>query len=297
MKKRDNFLANREKLFDILNDFYNNPEARIEFSSEPEKTIGNRIHLHLFYELFFWRDGRIRVNRKGQVHNGISIEERKNLLMTVWILRKQIDWTILHYGFHSYIDEKLAPQISSLYSFLSAIPKMLASDNSPDINNDCVRVLTGAMQHLFHQKSTATYEKTNTIEKALMLIENNYNDHTLSASAIAMSCGYSVQGLNVMFHRVVGCSIRQCLIRRRLSVAAFELINNPEIRIENIALSCGWKDRAYFSNTFSSFYGVPPNVFRNQVLSGRRMAPPFPGSIIPIEGYSCKEDDYLTPME
>ena len=293
MKMIDNFTGNREKLLAILNDFYNNPHSEIELSKECKDVLEQRRHIHQFYELFFWHGGKISVNLKGRVHRGISVEDRKKLLMTVWISRTQIDWTILHYGFQSYIDEKLVPQIASLQMFLSAIPEMLAADTSPNINNDCVRVLTGAMQRLFNKKTPSTYEKTNTIEKALLLIENNYQDHALSAMNIAMICGYSVQGLNAMFQRIIGCSIRQCLIRRRLSVAAFELINNPEIRIENIALSCGWKDRAYFSNTFRAAYGISPHAFRCQVFAGERNPPPYPGSIIPLEGYSDK-GTYLT---
>ena len=156
------------------------------------------------------------------------------------------------------------------------IPQFLNNATSQNLNQDIAKLLIKILLQLIGSSWAASYDKTNIAQKACALINKNYNDHNLSAQSIAMACGYSLQGLNIAFHKEFNCSVRQYIIDLRLRDAAYKLINSIDYDVSSIAYASGWNNRAYFSNSFRKAYGFPPHAYRQQVLSGKLPKPVNP---------------------
>ena len=73
---------------------------------------------------------------------------------------------------------------------------------------------------------------------ALAYMEENLCE-TITAEAAARNCFCSKSCLEKLFRSVYGCSVKEYVIKRRMTKAAKELIQNPEKSVLDIALSYG----------------------------------------------------------
>lgn len=85
----------------------------------------------------------------------------------------------------------------------------------------------------------------------------------LDNAALAEECGVSVNTLLRRFRRATGTTPRQFLIQLRVERAA-QLLRGGDMRIDDIAASCGFLDRYHFSRAFSALVGTSPAAFRNR---------------------------------
>ena len=277
MKNENIFEKQRQKLLKQLDNFYNNPELSISTSSTFSNENKKRLHAHGFHEIFIFKNAHIKINPLGELHCNISANERSQLSATFSLNQNQFDWVIIPYGFCCYVDRELPSQLDHVLTFLQLIPQFLHNATSQTFNQDIAKLLIKILVQLIGSTWATSYDKTNIAQKACALINKNYNDHNLSAQSIAMACGYSLQGLNVAFHKEFKCSVRQYLINLRLRDAAYKLINSIDYDVSSIAYASGWNNRAYFSNSFRKAYGLPPHAYRESVLAGKlpKPAPPL----------------------
>jgi len=92
-------------------------------------------------------------------------------------------------------------------------------------------------------------------------IERQLDDPDLDPGSIARRHGCSVRSLHALFAKrnvTVGGFIRQ----RRLELCRRALSGTPEVRISEVALSCGFNDAAHFSRLFRSAFGLSPRQYR-----------------------------------
>ena len=279
MKKRENIFAiQRRKILAVLRELHESGDLRLELGDMAAAEV-KKVHTHPFFELFFFRTGRVLVQMPGRLHYNITPEERRKLLVTIWIRRDQVDWVIAPYGFLSHIDKPLPMPLEGLLPVLQALPELLKVETVP-IRHDLARVIIGILIDLFESSRIPAYEKTSICEKALQVININYNDPSLSVRNLAAACGYSPQSLNTVFRRKLGCSIRRYIIRTRLRIAAYELVHSSDPDISTIAHGCGFNDRAYFSNSFRKMYGISPRAYCGAVRSGAVPPPPLPDAAV-----------------
>ena len=88
-------------------------------------------------------------------------------------------------------------------------------------------------------------------------IENNITeeiDHKVLASKLALS----VFEFRRIFAFIVGYPISDYIRYRRLSLAAYELISNPDLKVEKVAEKYGYSTGASFSKAFYEFHGISP---------------------------------------
>lgn len=96
-----------------------------------------------------------------------------------------------------------------------------------------------------------------TLRKALLFISNNYTEN-ISTRDVAKACNVSADYISHMIKQKTGC---KCgfLIRDLKLTHAFELIQNENVSITDIAYSIGFCDLSHFSRTYKKKYGVAPN--------------------------------------
>ena len=93
---------------------------------------------------------------------------------------------------------------------------------------------------------------------------------SLTIADLAVEIGLAEESLIRLFHRIHGQTPTQFIIERRCSRAA-QLLLETTRSLDDIASSCGFGSRHYFSRMFSRQHGLAPAAFRRR---GRN--PPLP---------------------
>ena len=105
---------------------------------------------------------------------------------------------------------------------------------------------------------------------ALEIVEQRINE-PLSAADLAKDCYSSCSGLRRLFANAFGTSVREYIIKRRLSHATKELLSGDK-SITDIAMDYHYGSPEAFSRAFRRFWGVSPSEFRRT----RRFTELFP---------------------
>jgi AraC-like DNA-binding protein len=113
-----------------------------------------------------------------------------------------------------------------------------------------------------------------TIENMIEWVEKNLrNEPTLEMMSDFV--GYSSYYCSSQFHEAVGITFKEYIVRRKLTLAANDLIET-EYRILDIALKYGFSSNEAFSRAFSKEFGYSPSSFRKT----RPHLPMYGGSMV-----------------
>ena len=85
---------------------------------------------------------------------------------------------------------------------------------------------------------------------------------------IAASAGVHPARLARVFRAYVGVTPRGFRTQMRLR-AASDLLLSSDVRLAQIALSCGFADQSHLTRTFSSVFGMTPSAYRRRFLRRR----------------------------
>jgi AraC-like DNA-binding protein len=96
----------------------------------------------------------------------------------------------------------------------------------------------------------------------------------LSVDDLARRCGVSRRHLNRILHDQLGCSIINLKMRARLDRAA-TLLQDPETKILNVALDCGFNHLGCFTLKFKERFGDTPGRWRQKLLAKSAQRPPL----------------------
>lgn len=102
------------------------------------------------------------------------------------------------------------------------------------------------------------------LEKALCYIEDHLNDD-IDLHIVAKKAGYSLYHFQRIFKGVVGDSIKDYIIKRRITEAAKELTNTNNSIID-IAIKYGYQSRESFSRSFKKVFGRNPSEVKREGL-------------------------------
>ncbi|MEN1760397.1 AraC family transcriptional regulator [Anoxynatronum sibiricum] len=102
------------------------------------------------------------------------------------------------------------------------------------------------------------------LNEAISYIEENLTGE-ISYEAISKIAGCSVYNFQRMFSYIADKPLSEYIRNRRLTMAAFDLMNSKE-RIIDISLKYGYESQDSFSRAFRSFHGVLPSGVRNKIV-------------------------------
>ena len=103
-------------------------------------------------------------------------------------------------------------------------------------------------------------EWQNAVQKLIDHIEEHACENP-TLSEISAHIGYSPYYCSEQFRRFAGITIREYMLKRRLSMAAAEL-RDTGVPIINIALKYGFSDQSTFTRAFKNVYGCAPLAYR-----------------------------------
>jgi YesN/AraC family two-component response regulator len=104
---------------------------------------------------------------------------------------------------------------------------------------------------------------TGRLAKALEYLKSHFHEK-LSLDAVASLCDLNRFELSRAFSECFGITFRGYLIEYRIK-KAIELLENPHIRIIDVACLVGFRDVSYFSRTFRKHIGMAPSEYREWV--------------------------------
>ena len=119
---------------------------------------------------------------------------------------------------------------------------------------------------------------------ALDYIENNLNND-IKTSDIADACYCSKSTLEKLFRCINNISVRDYIIRRRMTKAAQIISNHPNEKLLDIALQFGYNSNESFTRAFEQVWNCKPSEYRKSP----RYYELFPRLICPLD-YG---DDYM----
>ena len=102
------------------------------------------------------------------------------------------------------------------------------------------------------------------LNESINYIEENLAGE-ISYETISKIAGCSVYNFQRMFSYIADKPLSEYIRSRRLTMAAFDLLNNTE-RIIDISLKYGYESQDAFSRAFKSFHGVLPSKVRNEIV-------------------------------
>lgn len=102
------------------------------------------------------------------------------------------------------------------------------------------------------------------LNEAIDYIEENLSDE-ISYDTISKITGCSVYNFQRMFSYIANQSLSEYIRNRRLTMAAFDILNGRD-RIIDIALKYGYESQDSFSRAFRKFHNVLPSVVRNETV-------------------------------
>lgn len=114
--------------------------------------------------------------------------------------------------------------------------------------------------YVFSRLSVNSTRENETIQKIIMITENNFRDPEFSISDVAEEIGYNTKYLSHLFKKNMNISYCEYLrsVRFKYAISLFELGISS---VKNVALLSGFSDPLYFSNTFKKSIGISPKEF------------------------------------
>ncbi len=95
------------------------------------------------------------------------------------------------------------------------------------------------------------------LTKAINYIENHLTDD-INIEAVSHQAFTSSSHFQLIFHVVIGMTVGEYIRYRRLSLAAFDLLQ-PNSRIIDVAMRYQYDTQESFSKAFTRFHGIPPS--------------------------------------
>ena len=123
-----------------------------------------------------------------------------------------------------------------------------------------------AMSVFYELMSISTHKKRSRppIQSIRELIDESYTIPDFSIDNLCREVGFSHSHLLRLFKAETGKTVQRYVIEKRLSFAC-DLLENSDISIHSVALSCGFTDEIHFMKSFKAHYGITAGQYRKNI--------------------------------
>ena len=102
------------------------------------------------------------------------------------------------------------------------------------------------------------------VQKAQEYILNHYAE-PISLTSVAEELGVTAAYLSTVFHREMGSSYSQTLLRIRMENAA-KLLSDTQLKVREIAQAVGFPSAKHFTHVFGQYFHCSPVEFRTRKM-------------------------------
>ena len=103
-------------------------------------------------------------------------------------------------------------------------------------------------------------------KRALEAIDQHYREADLSLVSLSGMLDVSPNHLSACIKKYAGETFINILIRKRMEQAR-KLLEDTDLRIQEISARCGYTDQHYFSYCFKKYCGESPNALRRRLVA------------------------------
>ena len=120
-----------------------------------------------------------------------------------------------------------------------------------------------AMSAFYELMDVSTIQKhpRTPIQSVRRFIDESYTIPDFSIEHLCQEVGFSHAQLLRLFKAEYGKTVQRYVIEKRLSLAC-ELLENSDISVRSVALSCGFSDEIHFMKSFKRSYGMTAGEYR-----------------------------------
>lgn len=136
-------------------------------------------------------------------------------------------------------------------------------------NKDACARLSGLMDALNEKAQEQIDNAMHSIVQFVLGYIREHISEDISTAALAEASGYSTGYLSRVFKQQENVSIHDYVTMTRINLAR-ELLCNTNLRIYEIASSCGYENTAYFIKVFKTHTGMTPQEFKQDLLARGR---------------------------
>ena len=145
---------------------------------------------------------------------------------------------------------------------LSQIREKLKNASILEIKELLKKYFTICQKAFLENKDRCQAEKI--VENVKNLIECNLEFEELTLEWIAEKVHFSSTYVRQIFKQKTGERIMEYVIRKRMEKAG-SLLLKTDMKIQEVALSCGYGNQRYFASSFKKYYGCTPTDFKTMV--------------------------------
>ncbi len=131
----------------------------------------------------------------------------------------------------------------------------------------CQPLLSAILQQLRFELTSEDTQKQDKQSKLARQLKN-YLEHNFSkdidCNSVSSILGVNRSYASSVFNMVFGMTMKGYLIKLRLEAAETLLLSAEQLRIEDIALLCGFSTTNYFIRVFRTHYNCTPGEFRER---------------------------------
>lgn len=119
-----------------------------------------------------------------------------------------------------------------------------------------------------YERAVHTYQNSysEAVRKAIAAVNRQWGNSELSLQSVADSLYLSAQHLSRQFHRETGDTFGNYLTRKRIN-EAMRMLQDPSLKMYEIAQKTGYTTQHYFSSAFKKALGMSPAEYRKNVLN------------------------------
>lgn len=117
--------------------------------------------------------------------------------------------------------------------------------------------------HRLFQEHKSRQQTETIVENVKNLIECNLDKEELTLEWIAGQVHFSATYVRQIFKQKTGERLMEYVIRKRMEKAA-RLLLKSDLRIQEIAETCGYRNQRYFASSFKKYYDCTPTEFKLQ---------------------------------
>ncbi|MDO4543466.1 MAG: AraC family transcriptional regulator [Clostridia bacterium] len=251
-----------------------------------------RLHHHDFYELYYFVSGSVEYTVEGKTYSLesgdlmlISPNELHQLIVpdnapyerfVLWIDPKFLERnstanTDLKQVFASVVgDNRIRPRRFDCNILYDKLEKIAASADSLAFGSDlwCRNEIIGLLliaASLKQGQVSGQHHENGVVAAALQYVDMHLEEN-LCIEDIARSCFVSPSRLSHLFKQVIGTSLYQYIVKKRL-IRAKELLRSGLSAFDTYS-QCGFGDYANFLRAFKKEYGLTPKQYILQNSAG-----------------------------
>ncbi|WP_309397708.1 helix-turn-helix transcriptional regulator [Cerasicoccus maritimus] len=151
---------------------------------------------------------------------------------------------------------------------ISRLLEDVAVVNRDDVRSALLYALLGLLEESLRQSVEGVVsmdQSSALVGKAQATIDAYLADSGLTVASLASDAGCTPDHLSRSFRSVLGMSAQAYLRRERMALAK-RLLAQRELRISEVAWSCGFNSLNYFIRAFRQEFGQTPKNYRNSIL-------------------------------